>query len=100
MNTYNNFTVEETNLALMVGYDEKNVYVHDNSKIGVQTIPVDDLRLAWANDYIGISKRNAYFGIDMKSPKGIAMSHFYLRAVLLNKKLSKKFLSNHRTGTP
>lgn len=33
-----------------------------------QEIPVADLRLAWANDYIGISKRNAYFGIDMKAP--------------------------------
>lgn len=55
-------------VVLMVGYDEDNVYVHDNSQIGVQQIPVADLRLAWANDYIGISKRNAYFGIDMKAP--------------------------------
>ena len=26
-------------VVLMVGYDEINVYVHDNSKVGVQTIP-------------------------------------------------------------
>lgn len=53
----------------MVGYDETQVYVHDNSKIGVQTISVEDLRKAWANDYLGISKKNTYFGIDMKVPE-------------------------------
>lgn len=55
-------------VVLMVGADEENVYVHDNSKQGVQCIPVDDLQQAWANDYIGISKKNAYFGIDMQHP--------------------------------
>lgn len=55
-------------VVLMVGRDEENVYVHDNSKQGVQCIPLTDLQLAWANDYIGISKRNAYFGIDMRKP--------------------------------
>lgn len=55
-------------VVLMVGYDETKVYVHDNSKVGVQTIPIDDLKQAWENDYIGISKKNAYFGIDMTSP--------------------------------
>lgn len=55
-------------VVLMVGYDEKNVYVHDNSKMEVQSIPIDDLQQAWANDYIGISKKNAYFGIDMNCP--------------------------------
>lgn len=56
-------------IVLMVGYDETQVYVHDNSKVGVQTISVEDLRKAWANDYLGISKRNTYFGIDMKVPE-------------------------------
>lgn len=56
-------------VVLMVGYDEDNVYVHDNSKVGVQTIPVSDLKQAWAEDYVGISKKNTYFGIDMKSPE-------------------------------
>ena len=55
-------------VVLMVGYDETNVYVHDNSKVGVQTIPLEELYLAWSNDYIGISKKNAYFGIDMEHP--------------------------------
>lgn len=53
-------------VVLMIGYDEANVYVHDNSKTEVQTIPIAELELAWAEDYIGISKKNAYFGIDMK----------------------------------
>ena len=52
----------------MIGLDEKNVYVHDNSKQDVQCIPFDDLQQAWANDYIGISKKNAFFGIDMQHP--------------------------------
>lgn len=56
-------------VVLMTGYDEKNVYVHDNSKTEVQIIPIAELELAWAEDYIGISKKNAYFGINMKSPK-------------------------------
>lgn len=73
-------------VVLMVGYDEKNVYVHDNSKIGVQTVPVDNLRLAWANDYIGISKRNAYFGIDMKSPNH-DISHIIQQGISRNANL-------------
>lgn len=55
-------------VVLMVGLDEKNIYVHDNSKQGVQSIPFNDLQLAWANDYIGISKKNAYFAVDMQNP--------------------------------
>ena len=55
-------------VVLMTGYDETNVYVHDNSKTEVQIIPIVELALAWAKDYIGISKKNAYFGINMKSP--------------------------------
>lgn len=56
-------------VVLMTGYDEENVYVHDNSKTEVQIIPIAELELAWAEDYIGISKKNAYFGINMKFPK-------------------------------
>ncbi|WP_353096776.1 BtrH N-terminal domain-containing protein [Tissierella praeacuta] len=55
-------------VVLMVGYDHKGIYIHDNSKQGIQSIFLDDLLLAWQNDYIGISKKNAYFGIDMKEP--------------------------------
>jgi hypothetical protein len=53
----------------MVGYDDKNAYIHDNSKEGVQAVPVSNLEQAWAKSYIGISRKNAYFGIDMKSPE-------------------------------
>lgn len=56
-------------VVLMTGYDEENVYVHDNSKTEVQIIPIAELELAWAEDYIGISRKNAYFGINMKSPE-------------------------------
>lgn len=55
-------------VVLMVGLNEKNVYVHDNSKPDVQCIPLNDLQLAWANDYMGISKKNTYFAIDMHHP--------------------------------
>lgn len=55
-------------VVLMVGYDDRNVYVHDNSRPEVEMIPWGDLQQAWAADYIGISKKNAYFGIDMQNP--------------------------------
>ncbi|WP_368487956.1 BtrH N-terminal domain-containing protein [Clostridium sp. BJN0013] len=51
-------------VILMVGYDENYIYIHDNSKEKIQRVCYDDLRLAWENDYIGISKKNAYFGIE------------------------------------
>lgn len=56
-------------VVLMTGYDEENVYVHDNSRTEVQAIPITELELAWAAGYMGISRKNAYFGIDMKSPE-------------------------------
>lgn len=43
----------------MTGYDEANAYVCDNSKTEVQPIPIAELELAWAEDYIGMSKKNA-----------------------------------------
>lgn len=52
----------------MVGYDDKSVYIHDNSKDDVQVIPFEDLCHAWENGYIGISKKNAYFGISFRQP--------------------------------
>jgi|GEM_PF-1069478 len=55
-------------VVLMVGYDDKNAYIHDNSKDDVQTIPFEELQSAWENDYIGISKKNAYFGIRFRQP--------------------------------
>jgi hypothetical protein len=52
----------------MIGYNEKSVFVYDNSEIDIQSVPNNDLQKAWANDYIGISKKNTYFGIDMDQP--------------------------------
>lgn len=52
-------------IILMVGYDDNAVYIHDNSKACVQIVPYEDLQLAWQNDYLNISKKNAYFGIDL-----------------------------------
>ena len=37
-------------VVLMTGYDETNVYVHDNSKTEVQIIPIAELELAWAEE--------------------------------------------------
>ena len=56
-------------VVLMVGYDDENAYIHDNSKEGVQPVPLSNLEQAWAKSYIGISKKNSYFGINMKSPE-------------------------------
>ncbi len=55
-------------IVLMVGYDDDVVYVHDNSEGDIQSIPLNDLQAAWANGYMGISKKNAYFGIDLNTP--------------------------------
>ena len=33
-------------VVLMTGYDEANIYVHDNSKAEVQIIPIAELELA------------------------------------------------------
>ena len=55
-------------VVLMVVFDDRNIYVHDNSRPEVEMIPWGDLQQAWAADYIGISKKNAYFGIDMQNP--------------------------------
>lgn len=56
-------------VVLMVGYDDENAYIHDNSKEGVQPVPLSNLEQAWAKSYIGICKKNTYFGINMKSPE-------------------------------
>lgn len=55
-------------IVLLVGYDDVVAYVHDNSKEGIQKIRLEDLKLAWENDYLGISKKNAYFGVCMDRP--------------------------------
>lgn len=54
-------------IVLMVGYDDNEVYIHDNSKTGIQTISYDDLRSAWAEGYKGFSRKNTYFGIEINN---------------------------------
>jgi hypothetical protein len=53
-------------IVLMVGYcdQEEVVYVHDNSKAEVQTIPYQELMLAWREGYsAGQARKNALFAI-------------------------------------
>lgn len=54
-------------IILMVGYDDNNVYIHDNSKAGIQIISNDDLKLAWSTGYPGFSKKNTCFGIEFSN---------------------------------
>ena len=69
---------------LMVGYDHENIYLHDNDRDGIQVIGHADLERAWADGYMGFSKKNTYFGIDMKAPdhdvRGILAAAFHMTA--------------------
>lgn len=56
----------EGHAIMLVGYDSKHLYVHDNSKKGVMKITYADLERAWENDYEGVCKKFTYFGIDIK----------------------------------
>lgn len=56
-------------VVMMVGYDEESVIVHDNSEEQPVKIPIDHLEKAWQDETTGLSKKNAYFGIDMKDPE-------------------------------
>lgn len=53
----------EGHIILMVGYDEENIYILDNSKEDVQKVNFEELKQAWSKDYLGISKKNCYFGM-------------------------------------
>ncbi len=50
-------------IILMIGYSDENnqVYIYDNSRAEVQSVPYNDLMLAWGEDYPGQSKKNALF---------------------------------------
>jgi hypothetical protein len=43
---------------LLVGYDGNNAYVHDTGLKEVQTLPLDELQLAWDVNVPGLGKRN------------------------------------------
>ena len=51
--------------VLLVGYEEKNAYVHDTDKEKVQAILLDELRLAWDVNVPGLGKRNRLAIIDV-----------------------------------
>lgn len=57
-------------VVLMVGSGDDCVYVHDNSKAGLQVLPFADLQAAWAAPYLNLSRGNCYFGVDMNNPDG------------------------------
>ncbi|MGY3777114.1 BtrH N-terminal domain-containing protein [Isobaculum melis] len=56
-------------VVMMVGYDEETVIVHDNSEDYPVKIPIAHLEKAWQDEGTGLSKKNAYFGIDMQAPE-------------------------------
>lgn len=56
----------EGHVILLVGYDDEYLYVHDNSKDGVERINYYDLKKAWEHDFTGVCKKFTYFGIDIK----------------------------------
>jgi hypothetical protein len=51
--------------VLLVGYDDKKAYVHDTDKEDVQSISLDELRLAWDVNVPGLGKRNRLAIIDV-----------------------------------
>jgi hypothetical protein len=52
---------------LLVGYDDERAYVHDTDKDEVQTVPLDELKLAWDVNVPGLGKRNRLVIFDVPS---------------------------------
>lgn len=50
---------------LLVGYDDGRAYVQDTSQKQVQTIPLEELRLAWDVNAPGLGKRNRLAVLDI-----------------------------------
>jgi hypothetical protein len=50
---------------LLVGYDDTHAYVHDTGEQDVQTIPIEELRLAWDVNVPGLGKRNRLVVLDI-----------------------------------
>jgi hypothetical protein len=51
--------------VLLVGWDGERAYVHDTDKDDVQTIPLDELELAWDVHVPGLGKRNRLVTFDV-----------------------------------
>jgi hypothetical protein len=52
---------------LLVGYDDERAYVHDTDQDEVQTVPLDELQLAWDVNVPGLGKRNRLTILDIPS---------------------------------
>jgi len=51
--------------VLLVGYENETAYVHDTDTDDVQTIPLDELQLAWEVSIPGMGKRNRLVIFDL-----------------------------------
>ena len=61
--------------VLLVGYGNETAYVHDTDKDDVQSIPLDELGLAWDVNVPGLGKRNrlAVFEMPRNLPRNDAL---------------------------
>jgi hypothetical protein len=62
---------------LLVGYDDNHAYVHDTDQINVQTIPLNELELAWNVNIPGLGKRNRLAVLNI--PQDIASTETLIR---------------------
>jgi hypothetical protein len=51
--------------VLLVSYDGENAYIYDTDKDEVQTVPLDELQLAWDVNVPGLGKRNRLVVLDV-----------------------------------
>jgi hypothetical protein len=56
--------------VLLVGYDDRNAYVHDTDMDAVQRIPLDELQSAWEVNVPGLGKRNRLMVMDIPETLG------------------------------
>lgn len=66
--------------VLLVGYEDEKAYVHDTGKEDVQTISLDELRLAWDVNVPGLGKRNRLAVIDV--PQKLPLTDALIRKSL------------------
>ncbi len=52
---------------LLVGYDDEQAFVHDTDQDEIQTVPLDELQLAWDVNVPGLGKRNRLAVLDIPS---------------------------------
>lgn len=62
---------------LLVGYDDEKAYVHDTDQDDVQTVPLNELELAWNVNVPGLGKRNRLAIFDI--PERFAPTEILIR---------------------